>query len=200
MSFPTVESLAQAIAQEEGNNGQGFANTNNPGNLELGDIGYGTATAAGGQQITIFQSFQDGFAALVNMLQKDLSGNSSVYSPSMNLQQYMQTYTGGNTNAGNTVASILGVSPYMPLTSVGQSAVTVPPQSTSSVGSSIGSSLASGLLGPLAAFLPGSGMPGIVDIVAIIGGLILIAGMVFGFRNVSTTIVKGVKTGAEIAS
>lgn len=209
--------LVQAIAQEEQGllNGQINPNTvgmsaNNPINLEMGDIGYGTVTAAGGQELTIFPSLQAGYQAATNMVQSDVSGNSSIYSPNMSLQQYMQTFTGGSATAGNTVASILGVPSSTPISSFGQIAGSVQPNaasttapgtaSTSSTGSPAWLAALKALLGPLGTFLPGSGQPGIVDIVAILAGLILIAGMVFGFRQLAVTIKQGVQAGVETAA
>jgi|ERR1035437_9880808 hypothetical protein len=39
-----------------------------------------------------------------------------------------------------------------------------------------------------------------IDLVGILAGLVLLGGAVFGFKNVSTTIVTGVKRGAEMAA
>lgn len=206
----SLNSLAQAIAQEEQGlvNGSLNSNTvgmsaNNPLNLEMGDIGYGTATAAGGQQLTIFASLQDGWDAATNMLNKDVSGNSSIYSPNMTLQEYMNTFTGGNQNAGNTVASILNVPSSTPISSFGNAVQSTQPSSTASTTTtapSNSSSTPSGWWDTLKGYLPGTGAPGVTDIVAIIAGLVLISGMVFGFRQLAVTVQQGVKSGAALAA
>ena len=99
--------LGQAIATAEGANSV----TNNPGNLELGDIGYGTWQAAGGQQITIFPTLAAGQAALENQINKIASGTSTAgYNPSMSIAQVGTIYSGSsNGNWANNVASALGV-------------------------------------------------------------------------------------------
>ena len=99
--------LGQAIATAEGANSV----TNNPGNLELGDIGYGTWQAAGGQQITIFPTLAAGQAALENQINKIASGTSTAgYNPSMSIAQVGALYSGSsNGNWANNVANALGV-------------------------------------------------------------------------------------------
>lgn len=222
----TPQNFADAIAQEEQGlvNGQLNPNTvgmsaNNPLNLEMGDVGYGTVNAAQGQKLTVFATLQDGWNAALNMLNKDLSGNSTVYQPTMTLQQYMQKFTGSNSaNAGNTVASVMGVSPNMPLTAFGMAGTNPAPVTgsgsttatapASSSGTSTGSSFLNDLFNAFVSLIPGGNIlagksgpgSGLVDIVAIAVGLMLLAGMVFGFKNVTTTVVKGVKSGAELAS
>lgn len=106
--------LANAIAFNEGYGIEDAIPTtsNNPGDLELGDIGYGTTGA-----ITNFPSFSAGYTALLNQAQKMISGGSSVYSPTESIAQAAATYTGNGPNAtqnwlsqlpGYSAASTLG--------------------------------------------------------------------------------------------
>ncbi len=112
-SFPSLPPLAGAIAQAEGYGTPNSIPTiaNNPGNLELGNLGYGTLQAAGGQQITIFPDISAGWSALTNQIQSIFNGNSKNYNPNQSLSDFGSIYSGGNANYGNTLASILGVSP-----------------------------------------------------------------------------------------
>jgi hypothetical protein len=115
-----VDLFADAIADEEG-----FFNStsnipqkaNNPLDLELGDVGYGTMSAAGGQQITIFPTLTAGWAAAVKLLGKDIAG-TKLYPAGESISQFMSTFTSGksgNSGPGNTVASDLGVDPSTPV-------------------------------------------------------------------------------------
>lgn len=98
----TYNTLAQAIAQEENSQWP-----NNPGAIE----------DTAGVPID-FRSPQAGMTALEKKLQFDASGQSSVYDPSMSLSDFEHTYTGGDPNAGNNVASILGVPSSTPLSAL----------------------------------------------------------------------------------
>ena len=111
----SVSQLAAAITQAEtGGNIQG----NNPGNLELGDIGYGVRTA-GGQQLTIFPTLAAGQAALQNQIQNIING-SGPYAGATTIAQVADIYTSGKAGSGlganwaNNVANYLGVSPSSP--------------------------------------------------------------------------------------
>lgn len=106
LGFSTPQ-IAAAIATAEG----APASTNNPGDLELGDIGYGTFAAAGGNQITNFPDEASGESALENQINAMVSGSSSVYSPSMTLSQAGLIYSGGSSNWANNVGAALGVDP-----------------------------------------------------------------------------------------
>lgn len=219
----SFDSFANAIANEE-NIASGLQSSNNPYALELGDQGLGTTQAAGGNQLTNFGSLQDAYNALLKMFTSDVNGNSSIYSPSMSIGQYMTTYTGGNTNAGNTVANILGIDPSTPITAISTTAGTgasgagigsvfnpATGQANNPVtGQPLGSSASGGLVSMLPSWaqsLLGGGATGqaessslVLDGVAIVVGLIMIAGAVFGFKNLTTTVVEGVKSGAEVMS
>jgi len=107
-----LPTIAASVARAEGANVPGSipARANNPGDLELGDVGYGTLTAAGGNQITIFPDTATGEAALESQLSKMIYGGSSVYNPSMTLAEAGQLYSGSSTWAQN-VGSALEVDP-----------------------------------------------------------------------------------------
>ena len=121
MGASSPSAVAQAIATAEGygpsNNVPTIAN--NPGDLELGNIGYGTTAASGGQQITNFPTADAGWAALENQITKMATGGSSAgYTPSMSIAQVGQLYSGGSSAWANNVASSLGVDPSTNFASV----------------------------------------------------------------------------------
>jgi hypothetical protein len=106
--------MGQAISTAEGFGPSGNVPTiaNNPGDLELGDIGYGVTQAAGGQQITNFPTLEAGEAALENQINLIATGTSKAgYTPSMSIAQVGQLYSGGSSAWANNVAAALGVSP-----------------------------------------------------------------------------------------
>lgn len=105
--------LAVAIANAEGYGGAGSIPTlaNNPGDLELGDLGYGTMQAAGGQKITVFPNVAAGWMALENQISRIFSGRSRYYSPDESLQDFGVTYSGGSQRYGANLANFLGLSP-----------------------------------------------------------------------------------------
>jgi hypothetical protein len=111
----SITPLMQAIANAEGFNVAGSIpqRANNPGDLELGDIGYGTL----GEGITIFGSVNDGWSALANQINLIVSGASSHYSPNATLAQVGMTYS-GSANWANNVAAFLGVSTSTPFASL----------------------------------------------------------------------------------
>ena len=113
-----VTPLMQAIANAEGFNVAGAIpqQANNPGDLVLGDVGYGTL---GSQNITVFGSVNDGWAALANQINLIASGGSSYYSATEPLAQVGTTWSGSsNGNWANNVASYLGVSVNTPFASL----------------------------------------------------------------------------------
>ena len=81
---PKVIAFAQAIAKAEGFGVAGALPTrcHNPGDLEVGDVGYGTD-----EDKTIFSEDQDGWMALEHQCDLMLTGNSHLYKPSMNILQ-----------------------------------------------------------------------------------------------------------------
>ena len=116
-----MSAVASAIAQAEGFGQPGAIPTiaNNPGDLELGNIGSGVTIAAGGQQITNFPTLEAGEAALENQVNLIATGTSKAgYSPSMSIAQVGQLYSGGSSNWANNVAAALGVDPSTNFASV----------------------------------------------------------------------------------
>ena len=102
-----VQQFAQAIASAEGYGVAGAIPTlaNNPGDLELGDLGNGTL----GEGITVFSTIANGWAALYNQVGLMFSGKSKVYAPSMSISQVGNSYSGGDPNWAINVAAFLGV-------------------------------------------------------------------------------------------
>ena len=103
--------LANAIANAEGFGKSDAVPTraNNPGDLEVGDVGYGTITAKGGQQITIFGNVGDGWARLNRQIDLIFSGRSRYYKPDETLNDFGSTYSGGSPSYGSNLANFLGV-------------------------------------------------------------------------------------------
>lgn len=99
-----AKKLGYAIAVAEGFfvDGSLPERCHNPGDLELGDKGYGVN---GGK--TIFGSDSDGWAALYRECALMLSGASHVYSPSWTLEQVASHYTGGD-NPDGWATTVLG--------------------------------------------------------------------------------------------
>ena len=100
-----LQALAQAIAAAENSP---VAQTNNPGDLALGDVGNGVFNSAG---VSIFSTIEEGWNALYNELNLIVTGASKYYSPSMTIAELAQQWTGGDNAAGwaQTVAQSLGV-------------------------------------------------------------------------------------------
>jgi len=123
------QSLANGIATAEGYNVPGSIpdQANNPGDLKLGDQGYGTING-----VTVFPSADAGFTALNNQVQLIQSGNSKAgYSTDMSINQVAQLYTGGDNPTGwaATVAKTAGVDPNSNFSQTAQGVVS-PTQST----------------------------------------------------------------------
>jgi hypothetical protein len=225
-SLPNLQSLANAIAQQEGYGAGNNIPTvaNNPGSLELGDQGYGTLSAAGGQQITVFGSIEDGYNALLNQLSLAVNGQSANYSPNATLSQFGTTYSGGNTSYGNSLAQIMGVAPSTTLaqlaggtTTSGGAGATQSTTPTSITGTILNN------LNPLATPQPFSGALGtilnnlnpfaapkafgstttIARSVVLVLGVILFAAGLFAFKTTQTVIqntTAAVKKGAQVAA
>jgi hypothetical protein len=181
---------------------------NNPGDLELGDIGYGVTSAANGNKITNFPTVDAGIAALNNQTSKMVNGGSSVYNPSMSISQASQLYT-GNPNAWDGLATNLGVTPSSPLSSVAGS--TAKPVTTT-----FDSPFLAGVNKVLNYFGAGSKEVNSTDAtggatiantwlgrgVFIVLGMLLIAAGIFSFSKTQPVIqefAKGVKEGATAA-
>lgn len=197
-SLPTLTPLAQSIANAEGfgasaNNIPTLAN--NPGDLENGDVGYGTITASGGNQITVYGSLAEGAQALENQVAKIFNGTSAYYSPDMSLSDFGTTYSGGNTNYGTTLANSLGVSPSTTLAQV-QNGASASPASSSGAGT-LASNAATGLMSSLNPF---SGFS-ISRIILLILGIISFGAGLLAFKQTQDIIETGtgvVKTGAKV--
>jgi hypothetical protein len=116
------QTLADAISSKEGFGTPLAVPTlaNNPGALELGDVGHGTMQAANNQRITIFGTLAEGKAALDKQLNLILSGKDPKYPPNMTLEEFGKKYSGGDTGYGAHVAAALGVDPSTTLGELAQ--------------------------------------------------------------------------------
>ncbi|SRR6266566_3360450 len=109
-----ISALANAIAQAEGYGVEGAIPTmaNNPGDLVVGNVGYGTM----GSGITIFGSVQDGWNALYRELNLIFSGASKIYNTEMTFAEMAAHWTLTEASPwANNVASALGVTVYTTL-------------------------------------------------------------------------------------
>lgn len=202
-----ITALANAIAQEEGYNVQGSLpqTLNNPGDL----------TANG--SLLQFDSPQSGMSALIAKLQNVASGNSTTYPVNETLSQFENTYTNGDPNAASNIASILGNGTTPQTTMAALLGGTSTPASTTSPTGTATSSTASTsdvpwwqgigqdiITGAEQAVFGGGGTlttsAYLIRGVAILGGLVLIAGAVFGFDKVKDTAVNLTSKGAELAA
>jgi hypothetical protein len=105
-----VQAFAKAIAKAEGHGIPGAIPTeaNNPGDLVLGDKGYGTLGSAG---ITVFPDIQSGMNALYKELALIIAGQSHVYNLDMTISDMAQHWTTTQQDEwANNVANALGVS------------------------------------------------------------------------------------------
>jgi hypothetical protein len=192
-----LQALANAQAQEEGFNVHGsLPNTlNNPGDLE---------DSSG--NLLQFATPESGMSALLSKLSNIASGNSTVYNPSESLAEFENTYTGGDPNAASNVASILGngVTPQTPLSSILGASQSATPTASSSSATSGASTAASNAVSFLSSLFGGASSLDtsqyLIRGAAIAGGLILIAGAVFGFDKVQSTIITTAKRGSEAAA
>lgn len=97
-----LEKFAYAIACAEGFFKQGSlpCRTHNPGDMKLGDVGFGLE-----QEKTVFKKADpsadihdhtDGFAALKRELMLVLTNRSHVYTPKFTLEEFATKWTGGD--------------------------------------------------------------------------------------------------------
>lgn len=194
----TYNALANAIAKEENSQWP-----NNPGAI----------TDSNGNKID-FGSLSAGMTALQNKLSYDASGQSKVYSPTMSLSDFENVYTGGDANAANNVASMLGVSTSTTLSQLSdQSLYTLDPN-TINLGPGNSVSLGNGTATTTTpdGTVSGSGSLNLLsnfetwlssssaNIVSVVVGFILIAGAVFSFSSVKDTVVSTAKTAAKLAA
>lgn len=104
-----VQAVARAIATAEGFFVAGALpqRANNPGNLMLGDIGFGMINGK-----TIYASAADGWNALYHQVRLMFTGASRYYHPELTLREIAEIYTGGDNpiSWATNVARSLGVS------------------------------------------------------------------------------------------
>lgn len=113
MSGPGTDAigkLAAAIGRAEGFGPVENLPTkiNNPGDLELGDLGLGTQAAK-----TVFSSIAEGWSALRREIEIIANGQSKYYNADTTIADMAKLWTGGD-NADSwaqNVASALGVTP-----------------------------------------------------------------------------------------
>jgi hypothetical protein len=167
---------------------------NNPGDLEIGDIGYGTM----GQGITVFPDAQSGTNALNSQLASIFNGNSNNYNPNMTIAQMGQTWAGGgqgSTNWSNNVSNSLGASPSSTLSSLFGS--------NPSVGSttSSGGGVVSQLLNGGGASLAGTAVSSLLTsrVASFIIGIICIGAGLLMLKSTQTIIETAGKAGTKIA-
>jgi len=113
-----VQKIAKAIAQAEGFYTQGSIpqRAHNPGDIEAGDLGYGTISGK-----TIYPADAQGWQALYNQVQAMLDNSSANYSPADSIQDVADEYVNGGANTqasidwANNVADLLGVDVTTPI-------------------------------------------------------------------------------------
>ena len=107
-----IPGFAFAIGKAEGFGVTGAIPTraNNPGDLVLGSVGFGTLGTKG---ITIYPTFDQGVRALYRELNLILTNTSRVYTNSMTFSQIAVLWTGNDNPIGwaSTVAKSLNVFP-----------------------------------------------------------------------------------------
>lgn len=96
--------VAAAIARAEGFYVAGSISqrANNPGDLELGDLGHGKL----GEGITVFADVDDGWDALYHQVRGMLDGRSHVYTQKMTLAEVGMKYSGDPNWAVNVAAGL----------------------------------------------------------------------------------------------
>lgn len=194
----TYNALADAIVQIENSQWP-----NNPGALK--DLH--------GNKIE-YPSFQEGYDALLTKLAYDASGASSIYSPEMTLKDFETLYTGGDTNAANTLAAKLGVPSDTLFKNLSDQNLEQPSQTdTSSVTQNEPTTIQKIFAETLGKLFPLPGntnpdgtknadMPNSIfaNVTAVLIGLVLIAGAVFSFSQVKETVINTAKTAAKFAA
>jgi hypothetical protein len=214
----TLQQLIAAIEQEEGGTKAAGYALNNPGDL---------MTTSG--NLESFGSMTEGETALQGYIQNAASGTNQNYYPGETLGEFETTYTGGDPNAAGNIGKILGVDPSTTsLASIvnnndlgGGSPASNQSFNPVLTGIEQGLENVSGLNFPGAGAIgQGATMAkqaseasepwykqledwitsGVNREVAILVGIVLIAGAVFGFRELSTTVIQGVKKGATLAA
>lgn len=182
----TLSPLGSVIASTEGYGIPGAIPTiaNNPGDLENGNLGYGTLTTANGGQVTVYPTLASGQAALENQVSLMVNGGSSIYQPGMTVAQANSTYTGGASTT--SWASKLGIDPN---TTLGQLA-------SGNIVGAVNSGIDAANSAVTGASTGTSGW-NLEDFVMIVIGLILIAAGVFGFKSAQSVVINTVRTAAK---
>lgn len=86
-----LEKFAEAIRQHEGfYKGSRSWRNNNPGNLKFASQPGAVGQDAGG--FAVFNTYEDGWNALIELISRAATGNSSVYYPEMTILQFFQKY------------------------------------------------------------------------------------------------------------
>jgi hypothetical protein len=106
-----VSAIADAIERAEGYGVVGTTPTraNNPGDLCVGDLGYGVIVSTGGEKITVFDTYAHGRQALEHQVTLMVTNASANYNTSMTWSEIGAKYAGDQAWAHN-VANALGVS------------------------------------------------------------------------------------------
>jgi hypothetical protein len=124
-----LEIMAQAIKKQEGYYpGSRSYRNNNPGNLRWkstnGKYPWKGATGADSTFHVIFDTYENGYNALLYQLRLAFENKSSVYHTGMNLYDFFMKYAEGNQTAyAQNVAKALGVSPATTLQQIKDSMV-----------------------------------------------------------------------------
>ena len=109
---PTIQAMAQAVTNQEGQPGDRNYRNNNPGNLKPpnGGIYWPGQTGVDGGGFAVFDSWADGMSALQNNLAVHIANN-----PSQSITDYFAQYspdsTGLSGEYGANIAAALGISP-----------------------------------------------------------------------------------------
>lgn len=153
----TTEDWEKAIAKAEGYYAQGSipGAAHNPGDLKLGDKGFGTM----GNGITVFPDEKTGFKALGRQVQAIQTGKSANYNPDMTLAQVAEKYTGKDKAAdwANTVGQGIGMDPSTKISDADKTALH--PAARHEAGHVVvGEALRPGSIGGSALSGPGGGM------------------------------------------
>jgi hypothetical protein len=112
--FAKIQQLANAIAFAEGFGKLGAVPTDfhNPGDLGPGDVGTAYPSVfKGGSNVSQLPDDATGWAALTGKLSAIFNGRSSVYSPTMTIEEMGQKYAGDSKSWSSNVAKYLGISP-----------------------------------------------------------------------------------------
>jgi hypothetical protein len=86
-----IEKFAEAIKQHEGYYiGSRSYRNNNPGNLKF--VGQANAIKEANGSFCVFDTYEHGWQALINMITNAVNGKSQIYSPTMTVLQFFEKY------------------------------------------------------------------------------------------------------------